>query len=78
MPTGSFVRSSTRAANSGKSPRVPGFKSAMPAFGDGLNHQEVIAVLTFVKTLRGDKTRGGFSILKPQAIISQKDPFPAG
>ena len=50
----------------------------MPAFGDGLNHQEVIAVLTFVKTLRGDKTRGGFSILKPQAIISQKDPFPAG
>ncbi len=50
----------------------------MPAFGDRLNHREIIAVLTFVKTLWGDTTRGGFPILKSQAIISQKDPFPAG
>lgn len=59
-------------------PRVPGFKSAMPAFGDRLDHQEIVAVLTYVKTLWGDKTRGGFSILESQAIISQQDPFPAG
>lgn len=59
-------------------PRVPGFKSAMPAFGDRLSHQDIVAVLSYVKTLWGDKTRGGFSILESQAIISQQDPFPAG
>ena len=59
-------------------PRVPGFKSAMPGFGDRLSHQEIVAVLTYVKTLWGDKTRGGFSILESQAIISRNDPFPSG
>ncbi len=59
-------------------PRVPGFKSAMPAFGDRLGNQEIVAVLTYVKSLWGDKTRGGFSILESQTIISQQDPFPSG
>ena len=59
-------------------PRVPGFKSAMPAFGDRLSHQDIVAVLSYVKTLWGDKTRGGFAILESQAIISRNDPFPSG
>lgn len=59
-------------------PRVPGFQSAMPAFGDRLSHQEIVAVLAYVKTLWADKTRGGFSIVESQAIISRNDPFPSG
>ena len=59
-------------------PRLPDFKSAMPAFGDRLGRHEIVAILTYVKTLWGDKTRGGFSILESQAIISRQDPFPAG
>ena len=59
-------------------PRFPGFKSAMPAFGDRLSHQDIVAVLSYVKTLWGDKTRGGFAILESQAIISRNDPFPSG
>jgi len=59
-------------------PRVPDFKSAMPAFGDRLGHRDIVAVLTYVKSLWGDKTRGGFSILESQAIISRNDPFPSG
>ena len=59
-------------------PRFPEFKSAMPAFGDRLSHQEIVAVLTYAKTLWGDKTRGGYSILESQAMVSEKDPFPSG
>ena len=59
-------------------PRFPEFKSAMPAFGDRLSHQEIVAVLTYAKTLWGDKTRGGYSILESQALVSEEDPFPSG
>ena len=34
-----------------ESPSDPGFKSAMPAFEDRLSHEEIIAVLTYVKSL---------------------------
>ena len=59
-------------------PRFPSFKSAMPAFGDRLSHQEIVAVLTYTKTLWGDKTRAGFSIRESQALVSEQDPFPPG
>ena len=35
-------------------PNYPSFKSGMPAFGDRLTRQEVIAVLTYIKSLWGD------------------------
>ena len=61
----------------GALPENPSFKSGMPAFGDHLTHQEIIAVLTHVKSLWGDKVKRGISIKESQAIISQQDPFPA-
>ena len=38
-------------------PSYPGVKSAMPAFGDRLSHEQIIEVLTYLKSLWGDKTR---------------------
>ena len=57
-------------------PRYPGFKSAMPAFGDHLSREEIIGVLTYVKSLWGDKTKRGLSIRESQALVSEQDPFP--
>ena len=57
-------------------PLYPGFKSAMPAFGDRLSHEEIIEVLTHVKSLWGDKTKRGLSIWESQALVSEQDPFP--
>lgn len=59
-------------------PNVPSFKSAMPAFGDRLNHEEIVAVLTYVKSLWGEKTSRGLSIRDHQASVSEEDPFPPG
>ena len=64
----------------GKSLEIPGdpsFKSAMPAFGDLLTHEETIEVLTYVKSLWEDKTNLGLSIRETQALISERDPFPS-
>ncbi len=58
-------------------PNVPNFKSGMPAFGDLLSHEEIIAVLTYVKSLWGDKTKRDISIRESQARASELDPFPA-
>ena len=58
-------------------PLYPGFKSAMPAFGDRLSHEEIIGVLTYVKSLWGDKTKLGLSIRESQALVSEQDPFPS-
>ena len=57
-------------------PLYPGFKSAMPAFGDRLSHEEIIEVLTHIKSLWGDKTKRGLSIRESQALVSEQDPFP--
>ncbi len=57
-------------------PRFGSFKSAMPAFGDRLSHDEIVAVLTYVKSLWGDKTKRGISIGESQAFASEQDPFP--
>ena len=59
-----------------ETPTVPSFKSGMPAFGSILNHSEIVAVLAYVKSLWGDKTKGGFSISESQALRSEADPLP--
>ncbi len=57
-------------------PRYPGFKSDMPSFGDRLGHDETVEVITYVKSLWGDKTVGELSIRESQAQVSEQDPFP--
>ena len=42
-----------------ESPDIPSFKSGMPAFREVLAHDEIIAVLEYVKSLWGDKGGGG-------------------
>ena len=58
-------------------PGYPGFKSGMPAFGGRLSRQEIIAVITYVKSLWGGKTRLGLVIGESQALVSEEDPFPS-
>lgn len=57
---------------------LPNFKSAMPAFGAQLSHEEIVAVITYIKEWWGDKTSRGLSIVEAQAIKSSNDPFPDG
>ena len=59
-----------------ESPNDPSFKSAMPAFEDRLSHEEIIAVLTYIKSLWGNKVRMDFSIRESQELLSQRDPYP--
>ena len=47
----------------------------MPAFGDRLSREELIEVLTYVKSLWADKTKRGLSIRESQALVSEQDPF---
>ena len=55
---------------------LPDFRSAMPAFGAQLTHEETIAVITYFKGLWGDKTSRGLVIREAQANKSVNDPFP--
>ena len=55
---------------------LPDFRSAMPAFGAQLTHEETIAVITYIKGLWGDKASRGLNIREAQAIKSVNDPFP--
>ena len=57
---------------------LPNFKSAMPAFGAQLSHDEIIAVISYVKSLWRGKTSRGLSIAEVQADRSIGDPFPDG
>ena len=61
-----------------ESPSLPHFKSGMPAFGEQLSHDEIVAVIAYVKSLWGDKTGRGMSIREWQAEVSLNDPMPAG
>ncbi len=56
---------------------LPGFKSGMPAFGELLTPQEIIDVLTYVKSLWGDKNVHGVTKKEAQATASENDPFPS-
>ncbi len=55
---------------------APGLKSAMPPFREKLSHQEIVAVLTYVKSLWEGKMSRGLFIIESQAFASQHDPFP--
>ena len=55
---------------------LPDFRSAMPAFGAQLTHEETIAVITYIKGLWGGKTSRGLNIREAQAVKSVNDPFP--
>ena len=57
---------------------LPNFKSAMPAFDAQLSHEEIVAVLTYIKEWWGGKTSRGLSIVEAQANKSIGDPFPDG
>ena len=57
-------------------PTVPSFKSGMPAFGEQLSHEELIAVITYVKSLWDDKVKRGLTLRESQALVSESDPFP--
>ena len=57
-------------------PSVPNFKSVMPSFREQLSHDELVAVITYIKTFWIDKTSRGLSILESQALVSENDPFP--
>lgn len=57
---------------------LPNFKSAMPAFGAQLSHEEIVAVITYIKEWWGGKTSRGLNIVEAQAIKSSNDPFPNG
>ena len=59
-------------------PSFPGFKSGMPAFEDRLSHEEIVDVLTYVRSLWEGKTSRGLSIQESQALASEQDPFPPG
>jgi mono/diheme cytochrome c family protein len=53
-----------------------GFGSNMPAFKDELTHEEIIAVLEFVKTWWDGKEIDGFPLRESQQELSQADPYP--
>ncbi len=59
-------------------PTVPDFKSGMPSFGETLSHDELVAVITYIKTFWTGKTSRGLSIVESQALVSENDPFPTG
>ena len=54
----------------GKIYEDPGFKSAMPAFGDRLSDEEIRSVITYLKSLWGSQERAF------QAEVSLEYPFP--
>ena len=57
-------------------PNYATFKSAIPTFGERLSHDEIVAVLTYLKSLWGDKMKRGISIVESRAFASEQDPFP--
>ena len=54
------------------------FKSGMPAFGEVLSHDEIVAVIEYVKSLWVDKIAQGLGLVKreSQALVSENDPYP--
>ena len=49
----------------------------MPAFGEQLTREEIIAVLEYLKSLWGDKKTRDVSIVGHQALMSEADPYPS-
>ena len=76
-PDGFLYRIVSMGGSIQEDPSVPGFKSAMPAFGEQFSHEEIIDTLEYVKSLWAGKTSRGLPILESQAFISERDPYPA-
>ena len=68
----------SRGGKAFESPSVPSFKSGMPAFGEVLSHEDIIAVIEYVKSLWSDKVAEGLGLKKQaaQALVSETDPYP--
>ena len=77
-PDGFLYRIVSLGGTIQEGPGMPSFKSAMPAFGQQLSHEEIVEVIGYVKGLWGDKTSRGISIRESQEIVSERDPFPPG
>ena len=57
---------------------IPNFKSNMPAFGDILTEEEIIAVMTYLKSMWPEKERRAqFEAMSPAAPWTTS-PWPAG
>ncbi len=69
----------SRGGKAYESPDIPSFKSGMPSFGETLTHEDIIAVIEYVKSLWGDKVSQGLELLlrETQAVVSENDPFPS-
>ena len=68
----------SRGGKAFESPSVPSFKSGMPAFGEVLSHDDIIAVIEYIKGLWGDKVAEGLGLKKQesQGLVSETDPYP--
>ena len=75
-PDGLLYRVVSQGGKIQEVPSIPSFKSAMPAFGDLLTHDEIVATLEYVKSLWGGKTKRGLSIRESQRLLSEGDPYP--
>ena len=51
----------------------------MPAFGDKLSHEDIVAVINYLKSLWGDRVAERLGVVKreSQASASENDPFPS-
>ena len=59
-----------------ESPDAPSFKSGMPAFDQTLTHEEIVAVINYVKSQWRGKAASGLVKSEAQAQASEEDPFP--
>ena len=75
-PDGLLYRVVSQGGKIQETPSIPSFKSAMPAFGELLSHDEIVATLEYVKSLWGDKIKRGLSIRESQRLLSEGDPYP--
>ena len=73
---GTLYRTVSLGGATYESPDAPSFKSGMPAFGQKLTHEEIVAVINYVKSLWGDKAAHGLVKREAQAQASEEDPFP--
>ena len=69
----------TYVSEGGAAYESPSYKSGMPAFGDNLSHEQIVAVINYLKSLWGDRVAEGLGIVKKesQASASENDPFPS-
>ena len=59
-------------------PTCPTTRVVCPPLAETLSHEEIIAVISYVKSLWGDKIAEGLGlpIKESQGLVSETDPFP--